>query len=286
MGVSRYIIFCDESDTKGEFYSHFYGGALVEASKQQSIEAELQAAKDRLHIFDGEMKWQRITEPYKDKYIEFVHCVFDIVDRGDMKLRIMFTQNRWKPYLDEYQYDNEYFLLYHQFIKHAFGLRYSTADGTIPSSAAVLLDDIPHSAEKLHVFKKYLSSLSEFPIWQKAAFSIAYEEITDVNSKEHNILQALDVVLGGMQSRLNEKHTRTIPPAKRRSKRARAKAEVYDAIKARIFKLYPNFNVGISTGQAGGPTDRWTGFYRHWLFMPAGAQEDASKTKKAAGLRK
>lgn len=52
----RYIIFCDESDDKGRYYSNFYGGALIEASKQQAIEEELQAKKDELNIFSGEMK--------------------------------------------------------------------------------------------------------------------------------------------------------------------------------------------------------------------------------------
>lgn len=49
----RSIIFCDESDDKGRFYSNFYGGVLIEASKQQAIEAELQACKDGLNIFPG-----------------------------------------------------------------------------------------------------------------------------------------------------------------------------------------------------------------------------------------
>lgn len=52
----RYIIFCDESDDKGRFYSNFYGGVLVEASKREMIEAELQECKNLLNIFDGEMK--------------------------------------------------------------------------------------------------------------------------------------------------------------------------------------------------------------------------------------
>lgn len=280
----RFIIYCDESDSRGRFYSHFYGGILIEASKQQALEKELQLVKNELNIFEGEMKWQRVTEPYKEKYVQFVDKVFDIVQRGDMKIRIMFTQNRWIPLLEDFQIDNEYFLLYHQFIKHAFGLRYSTEDG--PASAAVLLDDVPHNAEKLHQFREYLSSLSDFPIWQRAGFSIAYEDIAEVNSKDHNILQALDVVLGAVQSRLNEKHTQPVPPAKRRTKRARAKAAVYDAVKRRVWELYPNFNVGISTGTPGGLSDRWSHPYRHWLFIPTNAQEDAGKTKKAAGVRK
>ncbi|MBT2135540.1 DUF3800 domain-containing protein [Croceibacterium sp. LX-88] len=281
----RYIIYCDESDSKGRFYSHFYGGVLIEASKQKALHDELQSVKDRLHIFAGEMKWQRVTEPYVEKYIDFVNAVFDIISRGDMKMRIMFTQNRHIPFLDEYQEENEYFLLYYQFIKHAFGLRYAASEGN-GASAAVLLDDIPHNREKLDQFRTYISSLSAYPIWRRADFSISHDDITDVNSKDHNILQALDVVLGGIQSRLNEKHTKPVPPARRRTKRARAKARVYQAIKERIFQLYPNFNVGITTGQPGGPRDRFDQVYRHWLFVPNEAELDETRTKKAAGIRK
>lgn len=281
MPHKRYIIFCDESDDKGRFYSNFYGGALIEASKQQALEKELQDVKDDLHIFGGEMKWERITEPYADKYVTFVHAVFDIIARGDMKMRIMFTHNRNRPKLDEYQIGNDYFLLYYQFIKHAFGLQHAVPPEHT-ASAALLLDDVPANAEKFEQFKNYMSSLSTFPVWTRAGFRIAYEDITDVNSKKHNLLQALDVVLGGMQSRLNEKHTKPVPPAKRRSKRAKAKEKVYKAIKDRVFDLYPNFNVGTSTATAAGPHMRFEHPYRHWLFVPSSAEVDPGRTKRAA----
>lgn len=281
----RYIIFCDESDDRGRFYSNFYGGALIEARLQQAIEAELQAKKDELHIFGGEMKWERITAPYADKYVDFVNCVFDILARGDMKLRMMFTQNRHVPYLEEHQIGRDYFMLYYQFIKHAFGLQYAVPEGDT-ATAAVLLDDVPRNAELFHEFKEYLSSLSSFPKWSRAGFSIAYDDITDVDSKKHNILQALDVVLGGVQSRLNEKHTKPIPPAKRRGKRAKAKEKVYKAIKERIFGLYPNFNVGVSTATHDGLHMRFEHPYRHWLFVPNNARLENNRTKKAAVKKK
>ena len=68
----RYIIYCDESDSKGRFYSHFYGGLLIDASRQQALESELQALKDKLNIYHGEMKWQKVTAPYVAKYCDFV----------------------------------------------------------------------------------------------------------------------------------------------------------------------------------------------------------------------
>jgi hypothetical protein len=277
----RYIIFCDESDDKGQFYSNFYGGAMIEASKQQSINDELQACKDAANIFGGEMKWVKISEPYVDKYIAFVDKAFDIIERGDMKIRIMFTQNMYLAKLKEHQIGNDYFMLYYQFIKHAFGLQYSVPAGG-SASAAVLLDDVPHNAEKFHQFKEYMSSLSAFPIWTRAGFSIAYEDIADVNSKNHNILQALDVILGGMQSRLNEKHTKPQPQAKRRGKRTKAKARVYEAILKRIQKIYPRFNVGVSTATHDGLHMRFEHRYRHWLFIPNDADVDHNRTKRAA----
>ncbi len=89
-----------------------------------------------------------------------------------------------------------------------------------------------------------------------------------------------------MQSRLNEKHTKPVPPAKRRSKRARAKEKVYKAIKERIFAIYPNFNVGVSTATAEGLHMRFEHPYRHWLFVPSNAEVDPERTKKAAAKKK
>jgi len=50
---------------------------------------------------------------------------FDFVEQYQVKIRIMFTQNRYVPQgLTQRQQKNKYHLLYCQFIKHAFGLTY------------------------------------------------------------------------------------------------------------------------------------------------------------------
>lgn len=277
---TRYIIFCDESDDKGNFYGNFFGGALIEASKQQAIEEEIQVLKDDLNINSGEMKWQKITGNYAEKYITFVNGIFDIIARGDMKIRIMFTQNRYIPVLEDYMIGKDYFMLYYQFIKHAFGLQFAVPEGRT-ASAQILLDDVPHHEDKFRQFKQYLSSLSAFPKWSRVGMSIAYEDITDVDSKKHNILQALDVILGGIQSRMNEKHTKPQPPNKRRGKRALAKDKVYKVIRTRIQEIYPNFNIGVSTATTDGLHMRFQHPYRHWLFIPSNASVDQTLTKKA-----
>ena len=97
------------------------------------------------------------------------------------------------------------------------------------------------------------------------------------------ILQCLDVLLGAMEFRLNEKH-KIIPDGKRRrGKRTIAKHKLYKFINRRIREIYPNFNVGESTGLKGDNTNRWKHPYRHWKFRPIRKQinkEYLAKNKK------
>jgi len=275
-----FIIYCDESVEKGEFFSHFYGGALVRAEDREKLEAELTAKKTALNMM-GEVKWTKITWNYAEKYVELVDTIFDMIRDGRIKVRIMFTQNiNVRPDLPEEKIDNEYFMLYYQFIKHAFGLRYWGLDGqNEDAGVSILIDDPPQSAEKFDKFKSYMASLSDYPVFSRSRIRIRYEDIAAIDSKSHNLLQALDIILGGIQSRLNEVHTRVDPPAKRRSKRARAKELVYAKIKERIWEIYPRFNVGANTGQTT-DSDRWFHPYRHWLFVPTGSVPDRSRGKK------
>ena len=123
----EYIIYCDESDSLGQFYSNFYGGILVRSSHLQEVSEALTEKKKELNL-DKELKWQRITTNYLGKYQEFIDLFFDFVRDDKIKVRIMFTQNLHVPRRYEgYQRDNKYFLLYYQFIKHAFGLCYTTS---------------------------------------------------------------------------------------------------------------------------------------------------------------
>lgn len=277
--TDHFLIFCDESSEKGAFYSHFYGGALVRASDRQALEAEISQKKLDLNI-KGEMKWTKITENYADKYIEFMAFYFDLLKAGRIKVRIMFTQNlNVRPEMEEDLIENEYFVLYYQFLKHAFGLRYWSGESQ-DARVSVYIDDPPQGAEKFDTFRTYISSLSAYPVFKRARVTIPYDEIAKIDSKKHGILQGVDVILGGMNSRLNEMHTKPVPPAKRRSKRARAKERVYNSIKDRIWEIYPRLNVGTSTGCPNGLEDRWKHPYRHWCFVSAGSTIDHSKGKK------
>ena len=117
-----YIIYSDESDRRGKFYSNFFGGVLLEASDQQRISEALNARKAELGIL-SEVKWQRVDATNTDRYAEFIRMFFEFVAASRLKVRIMFTQNIYEPRgLEQRHHEDGYFILYYQLIKHAFGI--------------------------------------------------------------------------------------------------------------------------------------------------------------------
>src|SRR5262249_556764 len=147
---------------------------------------------------------------------------------------------------------------------------------------------IPDTAEQIERFRSFLVGLSKRPEFRHRGITIAREDVTDVVSHDHDVLQCLDIVLGAMNFKLNDLH-REIPQGKRRrSKRTRNKEHLYKHINARIRALYPGFNVGISTGQRADDS-RWSDPYRHWLLMPKKSNRvvlRGSKHKKMKGSKK
>jgi hypothetical protein len=51
----EYVIYCDESLGKGQYYSDFFGGALVKSCDFEPAKAALEALKTELNL-KGEIK--------------------------------------------------------------------------------------------------------------------------------------------------------------------------------------------------------------------------------------
>jgi hypothetical protein len=94
-------------------------------------------------------------------------------------------------------------------------------------------------------------------------------------------MQALDVVLGSITFRLNDKHKIKPEGAKRRGKRTIAKERLYKFILKEIKRVThkESFNIGISTGLSDNNHSRWIDPYRHWLFKPKGSKVDKNAFK-------
>lgn len=275
------IIYCDESVKGGRFFSNFYGGVLVSSLNQEAINRALNEKKKELHL-NNEVKWQRVTENYLGKYTDLMDVFFGFVKSGKLKIRIMFTQNaRVVENLENYHKENSYFLLYYQFIKHAFGLMHCPKPKDQESVGLRLnFDKLPDTREKNSQFKSYIAALSKWPEFKDHGVFVREDNIAEVDSSDHVLMQCLDVVLGAVQFRLNDLHKEKPEGKSRRGKRTIAKEKLYKHILGHIHEMYPRFNIGITTAK----TDHkliWEHPYRHWLFTPKGSKfvKNASKKK-------
>jgi hypothetical protein len=278
--ANELVIYTDESDRTGPYFSNFYGGALVRSRDLPEVIERLEACKRRHNLFN-EIKWQKVTANYLGKYEGMVDELFKLVAAGAVKVRIMFTSNQYVPVgLTDDQEQAAYHLLYYQFIKHAFGLQYCAADLEGPIRVRLNIDSMPGSSEQKAQFKSFVAGLSHNPEMRAADVEFDTLQIAEVASHDHVVLQCLDVVLGAMTFRLNNKHTLKPPGASRRAGRTRAKHQLYQRISSRIREIYPRFNIGESTGTHGDLANRWLHPYRHWKLVPKEHERDPSKAKQ------
>ncbi len=281
MPKRHYILYCDESAKHGKYYSDFYGAALVAASDRQAIEAALLEKKEELNLFK-EIKWTRITENYLEKYVEFVRTYFEFIASGRLKVRIMFTQNMHKAKnLKAEHIEDHYFLLYYQLIKHGFGFAHCNPNGLDKVFVSAFFDDMPDTDAKVQKFKSYVSGISQTATFRGKGVFFPIEDMAELDSKDHVILQGLDILLGAMNFRLNDLHLEKPEGAKRRGKRTLAKEKVFKEISRQIRAIRPNFNIGTSTGTID-LIDRWTMPYAHWKFVPKEHVIDHSAVKGKA----
>lgn len=275
--MKELIIYCDESVQKGKFYGNFFGGALVESRNLERVKESLERKKQELN-FVGEVKWVKVSAgPYCEKYISFVNTIFDLVQQNLLKIRIMFRQQIYVPTeLTKEQRDKAYFLLYFQFLKHAFGLKYANRTKN-EIYLRILMDQLPDTRERADEFKKFIYRLQYSKEFSNAKIHIRERDIGEIRSHDHVILQALDIVLGAMNFRLNDLYKEKLPGQQKRGQKTLAKEKVYKAIHKRINQIKPRFNVGVSTGGVG--AKRWEMPYRHWNFVSKNHEVDYSKSK-------
>jgi len=276
---SELVIYTDESEKDGRYYANFYGGALIRSADLEHVEAQLREVANRVGL-TAEIKWQKVSSGYLDRYITLMSEFFRMVADGRVKLRIMFTQKAFVPQgLTPEQRENEFFLLYYQFIKHAFGIPFCN-DGNEPVRLRIYLDQLPDTRERAVRFKGFLVGLEHSREFREARVRVPSDQIAEIDSRDHIVLQCLDVVLGAMQFRLNDGHKIKPEGQLRRGNRTIAKEKLYKHINKQIRAIHPGFNIGISTGTDGDRSNQWNHAYRHWLFVPANAEMDRTKTKR------
>lgn len=284
MAEKEYLLFCDESDRDGAYFSEFYGGVLVGASHYERISDSLNSKKSHLNVH-GEVKWDKVAAAYLTKYMTLISAFFEEVRADNLKVRIMFRHNARVPKnLTTDQVETTYFRLYYQFIKHAFGFQFMPQVER-PRYLRLLFDEFPDKREHAEQFKGFTFGLQELDQFKSAGLRIRIRDIAEVRSHHHVLLQCLDLVLGAISFRLNDKHKAKPAGSSRRGNRTIAKEKLYNHILGEIRKWKSSFNVGITTGVDGDVANRWEHPYRHWAFTPSDHQYDEAKTKRKRSLK-
>lgn len=251
----------------------------IGASVLGAVNLRLSAKKQELGL-NSEVKWEKTDRSVVERYEKMITAFFDEVIASRVVVRIMFTQNSKVPVgLEQRHYDQEYYVLYYQFLKHAFGLRYMPPHDSAPR-LRIYLDELGDTAEQIAQFKGYVSGLTNERNIRETGLMLSPRDIVHVHSHEHILMQCLDVVLGAMTFRLNDKHKAKPEGKRRRGKRTVAKERLYKFINKKICEITKKrFNIGVSTGMDRFPEDRWSAPYLHWLFESSKHVFDPTKAK-------
>ena len=234
----EYVIYCDESLGKGQYYSDFFGGALVKSCDFEGAKAALESRKAELNL-NNEIKWVKVTENYLQKYMDMMDLFFSLISQGKIKVRIMFRETSKSPSdLTRDKIDNRYSLLYYQFVKNAFGLCHRDKEDGDKVFLKIFFDEIPYPLEQRDAFKSHIYSLQKFWQFRKAGIKIRMDDLAEINFGKHVIQQCMEKLF----------------------------YHILDHI--RSLKGFENFDIYCDT-PASSPLDYWKHPYRHWSFEPS-----------------
>lgn len=270
-------IWLDESDKKGLYYSNFYGGIMITDEYLPEILDGAKKLLSDLGVWE-EIKWQKVNKHTYDAYTSIVDYIFKLLSEGKAKIRIFFRNNQNKPTnLSDEHRRSGFTILYYEFIKNAFGLQYCDLPEE-KRDVTLYLDEIPASGVQIAEFRRFLVNLNNIGGFKRNGIRFRESQIIEVKSDKEIPLQFLDLVLGAICFRLNNKHLVKDPLTGKRGVRTKLKERLYKYINKRIRELRPNFNIGVSTG-INSYSDKWSLPYSHWSFVPTSCEVDHTLSK-------
>lgn len=249
----RYIIVCDESTRHGKNYSYFYGGAILKESDYASVSGILRLYAESRNL--GELKRTKITLANYKSYIGLLDLFFTFVKANTIRARVMFSKNDELDIIPS-SLDETYCKFYYLFIRHAFSIYYAKKDIQL----RLAFDDLPETKESCQNLKEHLvNNLNSIQIVGGNRVLVAAQDIEEVNSKKHPILQCMDVIMGLVDFALNS----TVE--ERKSNRGKARWEVWKYVEDQINTIHYPFNITATT-QPLYSNRGWKDPYKHFVY--------------------
>lgn len=273
MTLPRYEIYADEAWTHGNLplkrYWCFYGGVFGPAPELDKLDTRLRAVKAR-HCITGEIKWNKITSSLLPCYMDFVDCLLDSVEAGDIRFRQMFCDRAFVRVPDAGELPASdldiQFKLCYQFLKHCFGLRYMPSGLT--NEVLVRLDT--------HSSQKHKDRLEDFArgIPAQMGRSDFTVRVTFDDSRDVPRIQVADLMIGASGSYGNNMHEMRAVGKRGMNDKQRARLALCKHIYNRIREIDAKsrgklaFNWFESTGFDGDPANMFHHKLRIWKFIP------------------
>ncbi|MCC8117602.1 MAG: DUF3800 domain-containing protein [Bacteroidales bacterium] len=273
-----HYIYLDESEKNGTYFSNFYGGILIDSQNLKEFNERINKVITLMDLDGEEIKWQKVNAYTFPKYLKIIDELFTILEEGKAKIRLFFRHNKNIAVgLTPLQKHDEYTMLYYQFIKNSFGLTYAPHNKS--HKLRIIFDEMPIGQSQKVNFKKCLMALFNTPEMKAHRVSLEWGDIAEVDSKNHLPLQMVDLILGCICFRLNDKHKAKDSVSGKRGRRTILREKIYKHLLNRIRRLtYPNFNIGFSTS-INKVSEKWSNPYLHWRFVPIHSIIDESKAK-------
>jgi len=207
---------------------------------------------------------------------------FELIQAGKIKIRITFTKNSNTGFTYNNYGPELFFILYFHFIENAFGFSYcNPSDENI--FVRLYFDELPNAFEHRKIFKELVKGLQTTRPFQLNKLKIRKEDIAEVNSKRHLLLQLLDIALGAICFRLNRKHEIIQEGKLRRGNRTIAKEKLYKHIYKKLKQIHAGFRIQTTTRTIT-KENQWTHSYRHILLKATELKNPTNYPNKKSSI--
>jgi len=273
--MTVYEIWADEAWTHGgelNRYWCFFGGVMGPQPDVERLETELSKVKAAYGL-KGEVKWSNVGGRNLKAYRAFVDCFIHLLQNTDLRFRQVFLDRSFVRVNElgvvEAKEDLDLqFLIYYQFLKHAFGLRHlPPAPPGDTNRILARLDD--------HSSQKHKTALESFVKGLDPPIEVRFRD-----SAKSCRLQICDLLIGAAGSHGNKMHKRRQPGQRGMTDRQQPRYELAKYIYGKLRAVdaaergSAAFNWFESTGIDGDLANRYRYKLRIWKFIPSRYHRD------------
>jgi len=213
-------IYCDESRQTADRYM-VIGGIITLRSNESSL-AEAMRLYRQAYNMHAELKWTKVSDQKLQEYRSLIDLFFSINRLFDFKSIVINTQEIDHRRFNKSNVELGFYKLMYQFLLHSFG-QYLQED-----DRCIIYLDRRNTSYKISTLCAILNN----GLRKKYHFMhTPVRNIEPIDSKDNDLIQIADILLGAIGYEMNGAHTRT------NAKRAKVLLAEYIAQKAGLINL-------------------------------------------------